>query len=163
MRKPSSALNRPAPTAKSPPSFNSNGLPKHPLILVSDADVRVPPDFLANITAPLRDSKVGLGQLLLPAGESRDDRHALRGPLPSTQISGARFCNPPTSSRSDFALGAGDAHAPQIARRNRRLRRIGGIASRTIIKLGPSHRAARPSHRALPRRCGMLDAPMKLV
>jgi ceramide glucosyltransferase len=35
-------------------------LAKHPLILVSDADVRVPPDFLANITAPLRDSKAGL-------------------------------------------------------------------------------------------------------
>jgi ceramide glucosyltransferase len=33
---------------------------KHTLILVSDADVRVPPDFLANIVAPLRDPKVGL-------------------------------------------------------------------------------------------------------
>jgi ceramide glucosyltransferase len=35
-------------------------LAKHSLILVSDADVRVPPDFLANIVAPLRDSKMGL-------------------------------------------------------------------------------------------------------
>jgi ceramide glucosyltransferase len=35
-------------------------LAKHGLILVSDADVRVPPDFLANIVAPLRDEKVGL-------------------------------------------------------------------------------------------------------
>ena len=35
-------------------------LAQHPLILVSDADVRVPPDFLANIAAPLCDSKVGL-------------------------------------------------------------------------------------------------------
>jgi ceramide glucosyltransferase len=35
-------------------------LAKHPLILVSDADVRVPPDFLANLVVPLRDSKVGL-------------------------------------------------------------------------------------------------------
>jgi len=33
---------------------------KHDLILVSDADVRVPPDFLANIVAPLRDPKIGL-------------------------------------------------------------------------------------------------------
>ena len=51
-------------------SFGANGkvstliqlarLAKHPLILVSDADVRVPPDFLANITAPLRDPKTGL-------------------------------------------------------------------------------------------------------
>ena len=35
-------------------------LAKHELILVSDADVRVPPDFLANIVAPLSDSKTGL-------------------------------------------------------------------------------------------------------
>jgi ceramide glucosyltransferase len=35
-------------------------LAKHPLILVSDADVRVPPDFLADIAAPLRDPKTGL-------------------------------------------------------------------------------------------------------
>jgi len=35
-------------------------LAKHDLILVSDADVRVPPDFLANIVAPLREPKIGL-------------------------------------------------------------------------------------------------------
>ena len=35
-------------------------LARHPLILVSDADVRVPPDFLANLAAPLSDSKTGL-------------------------------------------------------------------------------------------------------
>ena len=35
-------------------------LAKHDLILVSDADVRVPPDFLANLVAPLRDEKTGL-------------------------------------------------------------------------------------------------------
>ncbi len=35
-------------------------LAKYEMILVSDADVRVPPDFLANITAPLRDPKAGL-------------------------------------------------------------------------------------------------------
>ena len=35
-------------------------LAKHPLILVSDADVRVPPDFLANLAAPLRDARAGL-------------------------------------------------------------------------------------------------------
>ena len=33
---------------------------RHSLILISDADVRVPPDFLANVVAPLRDSKIGL-------------------------------------------------------------------------------------------------------
>ena len=35
-------------------------LAKHDLILVSDADVRVPPDFLTNVVAPLRDPKTGL-------------------------------------------------------------------------------------------------------
>ena len=35
-------------------------LAKHDLILVSDADVRVPPDFLANVVAPLRDPRTGL-------------------------------------------------------------------------------------------------------
>jgi ceramide glucosyltransferase len=33
---------------------------KHDLILICDADVRVPPDFLANFVSPLRDEKVGL-------------------------------------------------------------------------------------------------------
>ena len=32
----------------------------HELILISDADVRVPTDFLTNLVAPLRDAKVGL-------------------------------------------------------------------------------------------------------
>ena len=35
-------------------------LAKHDLIVVSDADVLVPPDFLANVVAPLRDPAVGL-------------------------------------------------------------------------------------------------------
>jgi ceramide glucosyltransferase len=35
-------------------------LAKHDLILVSDADVRVPPDFLANVVAPLRDPEIGV-------------------------------------------------------------------------------------------------------
>ncbi|MHB8522761.1 MAG: bacteriohopanetetrol glucosamine biosynthesis glycosyltransferase HpnI [Limisphaerales bacterium] len=33
---------------------------RHELIVVSDADVRVPPDFLINGVAPLRDERVGL-------------------------------------------------------------------------------------------------------
>jgi ceramide glucosyltransferase len=35
-------------------------LAKHDVILVSDADVHVPPDFLANVVAPLRDPGAGL-------------------------------------------------------------------------------------------------------
>jgi ceramide glucosyltransferase len=35
-------------------------LAQHDLILISDADVRVPPDFLANFVAPLREEKTAL-------------------------------------------------------------------------------------------------------
>jgi ceramide glucosyltransferase len=35
-------------------------LMKHDLVLISDADVRVPPDFLGNMVAPLRDSNTAL-------------------------------------------------------------------------------------------------------
>ena len=35
-------------------------LAKHELILISDADVRVPPDFLVNAVTPLRDDKTAL-------------------------------------------------------------------------------------------------------
>ena len=35
-------------------------LAKHELILISDADVRVPPDFLVNVVAPLRDDRTAL-------------------------------------------------------------------------------------------------------
>jgi ceramide glucosyltransferase len=35
-------------------------LAAHDLILISDADVRVPPDFLANFVAPLREEAIGL-------------------------------------------------------------------------------------------------------
>src|SRR5262249_23854047 len=35
-------------------------LPKHDIFVVSDADVRVPADFLANAVAPLREPAVGL-------------------------------------------------------------------------------------------------------
>jgi len=46
-------------------------LAKHGLILVSDADVRVPPDFLANLAAPLRDEG-GAGSPL-PAAAIQSD------------------------------------------------------------------------------------------
>lgn len=33
---------------------------RHPVVVISDADVRVPPDLLSNLVAPLRDTQVGL-------------------------------------------------------------------------------------------------------
>jgi len=44
-------------------------LAKHDLILVSDADVRVPPDFLANVVAPLNEE--GRAGSPLPAAETQ--------------------------------------------------------------------------------------------
>ena len=49
----------------------------------------------------------------------------------------------------------GHAHPAQIARRNRRLRRVGKLPRRRL-STRPPHRAKRPSHRALPRGRGML-------
>ena len=67
-------------------------LAQHDLILISDADVRVPPDFLANFVAPLRDEKIGLVncfyRLANPATPQCNGK-----PSPSTPISGARFCS----------------------------------------------------------------------
>jgi len=118
--------------------------------------VRVPPDFLANVVAPLRESQNRPGQLFLPAGQSPHPGHCVVKPSLSMPISGARFCNPPTSKPLDFALRRGDAHAPA-----KLLEEIGGFAALVNcladdLSTRPSHRAARPSHRALPRRCGML-------
>jgi len=55
-------------------------LAKHDLILVSDADVRVPPDFLANVVAPLGDD--GRAGSPLPAGatQAHDGAHGVTRP-----------------------------------------------------------------------------------
>jgi len=37
-----------------------NRLAKHDILVISDADVRVPPDFLTQVVAPLREAEVGL-------------------------------------------------------------------------------------------------------
>ncbi len=48
------------PNAKVAKLVNLEKLARHQLLLISDADVRVSPDFLANFVASLRDEKVGL-------------------------------------------------------------------------------------------------------
>ena len=48
------------PNAKVSKLAELEKLAKHDIFVVSDADVRVPPDFLANAVAPLRESTVGL-------------------------------------------------------------------------------------------------------
>jgi ceramide glucosyltransferase len=51
--------NRTGMNAKAAKLAQLEKLAQHDLILISDADVRVPPDFLASFVAPLRDEKTG--------------------------------------------------------------------------------------------------------
>ncbi len=55
-------------------------LAQHPLILVSDADVRVPPDFLANLAAPLRDEGEAGSPLPAEHTNTNDGAHGVTRP-----------------------------------------------------------------------------------
>lgn len=133
-------------------------LAKHELILVSDADVRVPPDFLANIAAPLRDSKVGLVncfyRLANPATTAmRCEAVAINADFWS-QVLQSTNLKPP-----DFALGAA------MLTRRKLLEEIGGFAAwvnclADDYQLG--HRIAQRGHRIAlcPVVVECWDAPM---
>ena len=136
-------------------------LVKHELILVSDADVRVPADFLANIVAPLRDA--GWADSPLPA----DGAHGVTRPTVGLVNCFYRLANPSTTAMRweaiavnadfwsqvlqsqsleplDFALGAAI-----LVRRNA-LAEIGGFQSLADCladdyQLG--HRIANNGHR----------------
>jgi len=92
------------------------------LVIVSDADVRVPIDFLANVVVPLRDPQVGLVncfyRLANPTGL------AMKGEAVSVN---ADFWGQVLQAQSlkplDFALGA------VMATRREQLRDIGGFAA----------------------------------
>jgi ceramide glucosyltransferase len=97
---------------------------RHDLILICDADVRVPPDFLANFVAPLRDEKTGLVNCF----------YRLANPTTTAMkweavAINADFWSQVLQSQSlkplDFALGA----AILIRRKN--LEAIGGFKSLT--------------------------------
>jgi ceramide glucosyltransferase len=151
-------------------------LAKHELILVSDADVRVPPDFLANIVAPLRDE--GRAGSPLPA----DGAHGVTRPPVGLVNCFYRLANPSTTAMRweavainadfwsqvlqsqtlkplDFALGAAI-----LVRRNA-LAEIGGFQSLADCladdyQLG--HRIAKNGHRIAlcPVVAECWDAPM---
>jgi ceramide glucosyltransferase len=96
-------------------------LAKHDVLIVSDADVKVPPDFLANVVAPLQQDRVGLVNCF----------YLLANPTTSAMcweaiaINGD-FWSQVLQSQSlkplDFALGA------VMAIRRSQLRQIGGFA-----------------------------------
>jgi ceramide glucosyltransferase len=97
-------------------------LAAHDLILISDADVRVPPDFLANFVMPLRDEKTALVNcfycLANPATMAmRWEAVAINADFWS-QVLQSQTLKP-----LDFALGAA------ILLRHRSLDEIGGFAA----------------------------------
>lgn len=116
---------------------------KHPLLLTSDADVRAPADFLANIVAPLRDSKIALVNCF----------YRLANPTTTAMkweavAINADFWSQVLQSQSlkplDFALGAA------ILLRRDALTQIGGFSSLANCladdyQLG--HRIAKNGHR----------------
>jgi ceramide glucosyltransferase len=97
-------------------------LAKHEIVVVSDADVRVPPDFLANVIAPLRESEVGLVNCFYRLANPT----TLAMQWEAIAIN-ADFWSQVLQSKSlkplDFALGA-----VMVARR-RQLEEIGGFKS----------------------------------
>ena len=133
-------------------------LAKHPLILVSDADVRVPPDLLANLAAPLCDPKTGLVncfyRLANPVTTAmRCEAVAINADFWSQVLQSA--CLKPL----DFALGA-----VMLTRRNL-LEEIGGFGALADCladdyQLG--HRIAKKGHRIAlcPVVVECWDAPM---
>lgn len=95
---------------------------RHEVVVISDADVRVTPDFLINVVDPLRDSAVGLVNcfylLAHPATAAmRWEAIAINADF-WTQVLQARSLGP-----IDFALGAA------MAVRNKDLESIGGFAA----------------------------------
>jgi len=133
-------------------------LARHPLILVSDADVRVPPDLLANIVAPLRDPQNGLVscfyRLANPVTTAmRCEAVAINADFWSQVLQSASL------KPLDFALGAA------MLMRRKLLEEIGGFAALTNCladdyQLG--HRIAQRGHRIVlcPVVVECWDAPM---
>ncbi len=133
-------------------------LAQHDLILVCDADVRVPPDFLASFVAPLRDEKTALVncfyRLANPVTTAmRWEAIAINADFWSQVLQAA------TLKPLDFALGAA------ILVRRKSLSEIGGVQSLANCladdyQLG--HRIAQNGHRIAlcPVVVECWDAPM---
>jgi ceramide glucosyltransferase len=157
-------------------------LAKHNLILVSDADVRVPPDFLANIVAPLRNEGRAGSPLPAATKPSNFGAHGVTRPTVGLVNCFYRLANPSTTAMRweavainadfwsqvlqsqslkplDFALGAA------ILTRRNALAEIGGFQSLADCladdyQLG--HRIAKNGHRIAlcPVVAECWDAPM---
>lgn len=136
-------------------------LARHPLILISDADVRAPADFLTNLVAPLHDEKNGLVNCFYRLANPTTT--AMRWEAIAIN---ADFWSQVLQSTSlkplDFALGAA------ILVRRDALTQIGGFTALADCladdyQLG--HRIARRGHRIAlcPVVVECWDAPMNWV
>ncbi len=110
------------PNAKVSTLIHLEALARHEIVVVSDADVRVPPDLLAQIAGPLSEPGVGLAhcfyRMAQPANLAmRLEAFAVNADFWS-QVLQARTLNP-----MDFALGA------VMAMTRAQLGRIGGFAA----------------------------------
>ena len=95
-------------------------LAEHELILISDADVRVPPDFLTNLVAPLRDAKVGLVNCFYRLANPTTTAMQLEAIAINADF-WSQVLQSATLKPLDFALGAA------ILMRRKALAQIGGF------------------------------------
>jgi ceramide glucosyltransferase len=118
-------------------------LATHELILISDADVRVPPDFLANFVAPLREEKTALVNCFYRL--ANPSTTAMRWEAVAVNADfWSQVLQSQTLKPLDFALGAA------ILVRRQALHEIGGFAALAgcladDYQLG--HRIAKNGHR----------------
>jgi ceramide glucosyltransferase len=97
-------------------------LAKHDLLVISDADVRVPADFVANVLVPLRDPEVGLVNCFYRL--ANPSTLAMRWEAVAVNADfWSQVLQAQTLGPLDFALGAA------MATRRRQLAEIGGFAS----------------------------------
>jgi ceramide glucosyltransferase len=116
---------------------------KHEVLLISDSDVRVPPDLLANVVAPLGDGTVGLVSCLYQLANPttlamRCEAIAVNADFWSQVLQGASM------RKVDFALGA------VMATRRKQLAEIGGfraLAGALADDYQLGHRLARRGYR----------------
>ena len=95
-------------------------LAEHELILISDADVRVPSDFLANFVMPLRDEKVGLVNCFYRLANPATTAMQLEAVAINSDF-WSQVLQSQTLKPLDFALGAA------ILMRRKALAQIGGF------------------------------------
>lgn len=102
--------------------LNLEGLARHPVLVVADADMRVDTDWLSRATAPLADPSVGLATCLYRA-EAADGRFPSRlGAL------GTDWHFLPGAALGEMMGQAGGCYGATMALRREVLDRIGGFA-----------------------------------